>query len=220
MPRANRVRDIAEQAGPARSRPRPVPPARGRRRHAGAGAHHRIGRRGRTSDGVLLEAPDDPEVAAAIRRLTARGVPVVTLVTDVRDSGRAAYVGLDNAAAGATAAYLLSRCIATRCSDVTRHPQPIPLLRRARARRGVHEHARPTGAGTKDPHDRRDRRTRRHHGGPRRRGARRAPGHRGGLLGRGRQPGALARLGLLRAWLIRRQMSGCVHSCAPRIIAI
>lgn len=77
-----------------------------------------LGRPGRTSQGVLLKAPDDPEVAAAIGRLTDRGVPVVTLVTDVRDSGRAAYVGLDNAAAGATAAYLLSHCLATRGSDV------------------------------------------------------------------------------------------------------
>jgi LacI family transcriptional regulator len=34
---------------------------------------------------------------------------VVTLVTDVHDSGRAAYVGLDNTAAGHTAAYLVSR---------------------------------------------------------------------------------------------------------------
>lgn len=77
-----------------------------------------IGRRGRTSQGVLLKAPDHPEVAAAIRRLTAKGVPVVTLVTDVRDSGRAAYVGLDNAAAGSTAAYLVAHCLATRGSDV------------------------------------------------------------------------------------------------------
>lgn len=77
-----------------------------------------IGRRGPASQGVLLKAPDDPEVAAAIRRVTVRGIPVVTLVTDVRDSGRAAYVGLDNAAAGATAAYLLSHWLATRTSDV------------------------------------------------------------------------------------------------------
>ena len=71
-----------------------------------------VGGRGRTSHGVLLKAPDHPEVAAAARRLLDRRVPVVTLVTDVRDSGRVAYVGLDNAAAGATAAYLLSQWLA------------------------------------------------------------------------------------------------------------
>ncbi|CCH78925.1 putative DNA-binding protein [Nostocoides japonicum T1-X7] len=68
----------------------------------------RIGTRGRSSQGVLLKAPDDPEVAGAIDRLASRGIPVVTLVTDVRESRRVAYVGLDNAAAGATAAYLVA----------------------------------------------------------------------------------------------------------------
>jgi LacI family transcriptional regulator len=68
-----------------------------------------LGTRRRPSHGVLLKAPDHPEVADAAARLAARGIPVVTVVTDVRSSGRIAYVGLDNAAAGATAAYLLSQ---------------------------------------------------------------------------------------------------------------
>ncbi len=67
----------------------------------------RIGTRGRVSDGVLLKAPDDPTIAVAVDRLAARGIPSVTLVTDVRECGRLAYVGPDNAAAGATAAYLV-----------------------------------------------------------------------------------------------------------------
>ena len=53
-----------------------------------------------------------------MRSLSRRGIPVITLVTDVRDSGRAAYVGLDNAAAGATAAYLLAQFLDPRGSDV------------------------------------------------------------------------------------------------------
>ena len=77
-----------------------------------------IGTRGRTSHGVLLKAPDHPEVANASRRLRERGVPVVTLVTDVRDSGRIAYVGLDNAAAGSTAAYLVSQWLDGREGEV------------------------------------------------------------------------------------------------------
>lgn len=68
-----------------------------------------VGKRGLPSHGVLLKAPDHPEVAAAIDRLTMRGVPVVTLVTDVSNCSRIAYVGLDNAAAGATAAYLVDQ---------------------------------------------------------------------------------------------------------------
>lgn len=67
-----------------------------------------VGGRGRPSHGVLLKAPDHPEVAAAAARLASRGIPVVTLVTDVPASGRIAYIGLDNAAAGGTAAYLLA----------------------------------------------------------------------------------------------------------------
>lgn len=71
-----------------------------------------IGTRARPSHGVLLKAPDHAVVAAAARRLLQRGTPVVTLVTDVHDSGRIAYVGLDNTAAGATAAYLMDRLLA------------------------------------------------------------------------------------------------------------
>ncbi len=76
-------------------------------------AHRARGPKGRgrpspaPAAGVLLKAPDDPAVAAAVDRLVAQGIPVVTLVTDVRDCARIAYVGLDNVAAGATAAALV-----------------------------------------------------------------------------------------------------------------
>lgn len=66
-----------------------------------------IARRG--SHGVLLKAPDDPAVVEAIAGLVNHGIPVVTLFTDVPLSRRVAYVGIDNRAAGATAAYLLTR---------------------------------------------------------------------------------------------------------------
>jgi len=74
----------------------------------------RIGMRGRVSDGVLLKAPDDSAIAGAVDRLCARGIPVVTFVTDVRDCARAAYLGPDNAGAGATAAYLVLQWLADR----------------------------------------------------------------------------------------------------------
>ncbi len=67
----------------------------------------RIARKG--SQGVVLKAPDTPEVAAAIERLMAARIPVVTMVTDVPMSRRLAYVGMDNRAAGATAAYLTAQ---------------------------------------------------------------------------------------------------------------
>jgi LacI family transcriptional regulator len=62
----------------------------------------------RGSHGVILKAPDHPLVVVAVGRLAERGIPVVTFVTDVPASRRAAYVGVDNRAAGATAAYLLT----------------------------------------------------------------------------------------------------------------
>lgn len=74
----------------------------------------RVGSGGRVSHGLVLKAPDAPEVAAAVRRAGERGIPTVTLVTDIGGSGRVAYVGLDNAAAGATAAYLLTRLVGDR----------------------------------------------------------------------------------------------------------
>lgn len=70
-----------------------------------------VGTGGRVSHGVVLKAPDDVQVAAAVRRAHERGIPTVTLVTDVSDCERVAYVGLDNAAAGATAAYLVGRLL-------------------------------------------------------------------------------------------------------------
>ncbi len=78
---------------------------------AAAAALDEVRRRG--SHGVVLKAPDDPRVAAAVDRLVGSGVPVVTFVTDVSGSRRSAYVGVDNHAAGATAAYLVTRWAGT-----------------------------------------------------------------------------------------------------------
>ncbi|GAA2074354.1 LacI family DNA-binding transcriptional regulator [Aeromicrobium halocynthiae] len=64
--------------------------------------------RRRRSHGVVLKAPDHPDVAAEVTALADSGVPVVTLVTDVPGSRRLAYVGIDNDAAGRTAAYLVA----------------------------------------------------------------------------------------------------------------
>jgi LacI family transcriptional regulator len=64
---------------------------------------------------VILEAPDVPDVVAAVRQLA---IPVVTLVTDLPAAPRIAYAGIDNRAAGATAAYLLEQWLADRAGDV------------------------------------------------------------------------------------------------------
>jgi LacI family transcriptional regulator len=63
----------------------------------------------RGSHGVILKAPDEPEVAEAVDRLVAAGIPVVTYATDIANSARCGYVGIDNHGAGVTAAYLIQQ---------------------------------------------------------------------------------------------------------------
>ena len=64
---------------------------------------------GSRSDGVAFMALEHPLVREAVGELAERGVPTVTLISDLSNSRRAAYVGLDNRAAGRTAAYLIAR---------------------------------------------------------------------------------------------------------------
>ena len=64
--------------------------------------------RGR-SDGVGVVALDHPTVREAIRALSASGVPVVTLASDILYVPRVAYIGIDNRAAGRLAGYLMRR---------------------------------------------------------------------------------------------------------------
>ena len=90
----------------------------------------RLGSRG--SHGVILKAPDIPEVSDAIARLARREIPVVTLVTDVPGSRRAAYVGIDNRAAGATAAYLVGEWLG-------REPGNVMVIRSSSSFRGEDE---------------------------------------------------------------------------------
>lgn len=61
----------------------------------------------RGTDGIVLKAPDVPDIATAVARLEQAGIPVVTLVTDLPNTPRTAYAGADNRAAGETAAYLI-----------------------------------------------------------------------------------------------------------------
>lgn len=72
----------------------------------------------RGSHGVILKAQDEPEVADAVDRLVAGGVPVVTYTTDVANSDRCAYVGIDNHGAGMTAAYLVEQWLGAAPGDV------------------------------------------------------------------------------------------------------
>jgi LacI family transcriptional regulator len=64
---------------------------------------------GKKCDGIAFMALEHPVVREAVASLTEQGVPTVTLISDLSNSSRAAYVGLDNRAAGRTAAYLIAR---------------------------------------------------------------------------------------------------------------
>ncbi len=75
-------------------------------------------RRLRGSHGVILKAPDEPEVAEAVDALVSAGTPVVTYTTDVPASARCGYVGIDNHAAGVTAAYLMRQWLGDSAAEV------------------------------------------------------------------------------------------------------
>ncbi len=60
----------------------------------------------RRHDGLIVTSPDDGEIAAALRGVSA-SIPVVTLATDISDSGRQAYVGPDDRSAGRVAGDLM-----------------------------------------------------------------------------------------------------------------
>jgi len=59
--------------------------------------------------GVAFVAIDAPDVRAAAGRLREAGIPIVTLVSDLPDSPRDHYAGIDNIAAGRTAGSLMGR---------------------------------------------------------------------------------------------------------------
>ncbi|UJW74722.1 LacI family DNA-binding transcriptional regulator [Rhizobium sp. SL42] len=64
--------------------------------------------------GIAFVAVDAPEVVEAANRVAAAGVPLVTLVSDLSGASRDHYAGIDNAAAGRTAASLLGRFLGGR----------------------------------------------------------------------------------------------------------
>ncbi|WP_332713189.1 LacI family DNA-binding transcriptional regulator [Pelagibacterium mangrovi] len=61
------------------------------------------------NDCAVIVAIDKPEVHAAVARAEGRGIKVITLVSDLPGSARHAFVGIDNRAAGRTAASLMGR---------------------------------------------------------------------------------------------------------------
>lgn len=64
-----------------------------------------------TTDGVAVIGVETPSVRDAVKRVRAKGIAVVALVSDLPSSERDHFVGIDNIAAGRTAARLMGRFI-------------------------------------------------------------------------------------------------------------
>src|SRR5438132_431630 len=69
-------------------------------------------------DGIAFMALEHPAVRETVNMLAERGVPTVTLISDILNTRRAAYVGLDNRSTGRTAGYLIARFIGPRPAKV------------------------------------------------------------------------------------------------------
>lgn len=63
----------------------------------------------RSCDCAVIVSSDEPEVLAAIDAAHRRGIAVMTLVSDLPGSARRNFIGIDNVAAGRTAASLMGR---------------------------------------------------------------------------------------------------------------
>jgi LacI family transcriptional regulator len=75
-------------------------------------------RHGKAADGIAFMALEHPLVREAVGALAQRGVPVLTVISDLVHSRRAAYVGLDNRATGRTAGFLLGRFLGSRAGKI------------------------------------------------------------------------------------------------------
>lgn len=64
-------------------------------------------------DGVAIMAPETPQVRDAVARLKEAGLAVVALVSDLPNSPRDHFVGINSIAAGRTAGLLMGRFIAS-----------------------------------------------------------------------------------------------------------
>lgn len=70
------------------------------------------------TDGVAIMAPETPQVRDAIARLEARGIDVVAFVSSQPTAKNADFVGINNTAAGRTAAQLVGRFTGARQGSV------------------------------------------------------------------------------------------------------
>ncbi len=64
-------------------------------------------------DGIAIMAPETPQIRDAISHLKEEGLAVVALVSDLPNSQRDYFIGIDNVAAGRTAGFLMGKFLNT-----------------------------------------------------------------------------------------------------------
>ena len=79
---------------------------------------NQIERTAESVEALVIVAREDIIINRAIRSVVARRVPVACLTTDLPTSGRAAYIGSDQAGAGATAGYLMGQMVGARSGKI------------------------------------------------------------------------------------------------------
>jgi LacI family transcriptional regulator len=80
------------------------------------------------ADGLIVFSQAHQDVHEAIARVTRRGIAVVTVGSDLPDSMRFAYVGIDNYRAGRTAAALMATMLRGRASNVILATHALPYV--------------------------------------------------------------------------------------------
>ena len=75
---------------------------------------------GQRTDAVAFQALEDPRVHDAVEYLAAQQIPSLGLLSGLSSSALVGFVGIDNRAAGRTAAYLLGRMV--------QQPGPVAVL--------------------------------------------------------------------------------------------
>jgi len=94
---------------------------------------------GRDYAGVALMAPETPILRDAIRGLRAKGMPVVALVSDLPNTGRDHFIGIDNRAAGRTAGVLMGGFLGAAPAEVLVLGQSLLARDMIERRRGFDE---------------------------------------------------------------------------------
>ena len=71
-----------------------------------------------TTRPLVLCVKNTPQIVAELARARRRGKPVIAVIADLATEARDAFVGIDNRAAGATAAYLIGHALGDRPTTV------------------------------------------------------------------------------------------------------